>query len=690
MKRILIILIWTLCSAIQIMAIPADSKPQSVVQADGTTLTIRLHGDETYHFFATIDDQVVVQDGKGTWYYANYSEIGEIQPSSMMAHNIGMRDSEEMKFLNEREKNGITAVIRQHISRKWTEMCSINNMKRMNRVAQRLFDSPGQYKGKKHGLVILVEFANLNMASSNSRQEYERRFNEKGYTQDGHVGSVSDYFRDQSYGAFEISFDIVGPVKMSRNYGYYGTDGAGNRGHDQHADEMIREACCLADPYVNFKDYDWNNDGEVDQVYIIYAGYGQATGGPSNSIWPHESQLMYYKDGTIKLDGTTINTYACSNELYGDNRERYMGIGTACHEFSHCLGLPDTYDTDYSGAFGMSYWGVMNSGSYSGPNGRGEVPCGYTAFERWYVGWLEMKDITFSQWIKNLPDLERFPIAYRLRSENTYDEYYILENRQGTKWFSYVDQKKGLHGMLITHIDYDESAWHRNEVNISPSRQRMTIIPADGNYDQSTIGLVNDLFPGSNEVTFVNNTSHYECGGKLNNPNADGTFTMNTTISEIEENKEDGTISLCVVLNRDLAIPKAYDAIWYPGKGIHFQWGHSFGAVTYDVQVLKVISNNPLQTERQEITGIRDEYYDFDISDYRNLLLRVRSRRGSICSEWSNIVTAEALPEGILHTNIVDNTDINYYNIKGQLVQKGSIHGIVIKNLNKSKYIQIR
>lgn len=686
MKRVLSLLIWTLCFAMHCMAIPADPRPRSVCQADGSTLVVRQYGDESYHFFATMDGLIVVEDGSRGWYYADCTKAEGMRPSVMMAHNADMRDVEEIRFLNERDASGKTAALQQHITKKWTETYKINNEKRRNRAVQSVLDTQGQYIGKKRGLVVLVEFANLSMVSSTSKQDYDERFNKTDYIHDGHVGSVSDYFRDQSYGKFELAFDVVGPVKLSRNYGYYGTDGTSGSGNDLHADEMVREACCLADPYVNFRDYDWNHDGEADQVYVIYAGYGQATGGASNTIWPHESQLMFYKDGTVELDGTVVNTYACSNELYGEEGELYMGIGTACHEFSHCLGLPDTYDTDYSGAFGMGDWGIMNGGSYNGPNGRAEVPCGYTAFERWYVGWLDMKDILISQRITDLSDLEKHPVAYRLCSENNPMEYYVFENRQGTKWFSYVGTLHGPHGMLVTHIDYDAQAWRDNVVNPTPFAQRMTIIPADGNYMRSDSGLQGDLFPGANEVTVLNNTSHYNAGGKLNHENADGTFTMNASISEIEES--DGNISFSAVLNRDLATPLALSATWTGDGRLRFRWSRAVGAQHYDVQALRIDSCMPFKTESYEFFGLTTNFCDLDMTVYHSLLLRVRSRRGSLYSDWSNVVEAESVPESLLQVTTKEKTDI-YYNIKGQQSPPGQAKGIIISSTNKKKYFPI-
>lgn len=674
------------------MAIPADPKPRSVIQADGSTLVVRLCGDEFYHFFATIDGQVVVEDGKNGWFYADCNEDGVIRPSSVLAHNADLRDARETDFLNQRESNGKSAAIRQYISRAWTQKYTLNNEKRINRAARRVLDGPGHYIGKKRGLVILVEFANLSMESPTSQQDYDDRFNQKNYSKDGHVGSVSDYFLDQSYGAFELTFDVIGPVKLSRNYGYYGTDGTGTQGHDQHADEMIREACSLADPYVNFEDYDWDHDGEADQVYIIYAGYGQATGGADNTVWPHESHLECSKDGTIELDNTVINTYACSNELYGDNRELYMGIGTACHEFSHCLGLPDTYDTDYSGAYGMGYWGVMNSGSYNGPQGRAEVPCGYTAFERWYVGWLEMNDITTSRWVSQLPDLEQSPVAFRMRSENTPDEYFIFENRQGTKWFSYVSQISAPHGMLVTHIDYDARAWRDNVVNPSPTLQRMTIIPADGEYQNTFKGLNGDLFPGTSEVTLLDNKSHYATGAKLNHANSDGSFTMNATISQIEESEDDGSISFCAVLNRDLETPTALSAVWEGDHGLRLRWNRAVGALSYEVQLLKVVSHDPLLTERKDFHDITTCYCDIDLNDYKDIFFRVRSCRGNLYSDWSAVTEVENVRESLKQVVSDDGID-TYYNINGRPIQHNSYHqdrGIVISAATQKKIVYLR
>ena len=71
---------------------------------------------------------------------------------------------------------------------------------------------------------------------------------------------------------------------------------------DMHPATMVIEALKLADSQVNYADYDWDGDGEVEQVYVVYAGQGEADGGAANTIWPHEWKLLssanYYGDGT--------------------------------------------------------------------------------------------------------------------------------------------------------------------------------------------------------------------------------------------------------------------------------------------------------------------------------------------------------------------------------------------------------
>ena len=206
------------------------------------------------------------------------------------------------------------------------------------------------YYGKKKGIIILVNFADIAFQEGHDSVLVQRIMNEENFREDPFVGSVYDYFRDQSNGLFELQFDVFGPVTLSKERAYYGRNN--DDGIDSHTGEMVGEAVLLMKDMVeDWHQYDWDDDGQVDQMFVFYAGVGEADTGIEDVIWPHKYDLYsagYYGDGpgVVTVDENLLaNTYACSAELNGDNS--LFGIGTMCHEFSHCLGLPDFYDTTY-------------------------------------------------------------------------------------------------------------------------------------------------------------------------------------------------------------------------------------------------------------------------------------------------------------------------------------------------------
>ena len=375
----------------------------------------------------------------------------------------------------------------------------------------------------KHGLVILVQFADYGFKFDQA--ELDAQYNEPGYHEWGHIGSVKDYFRDQSYGQFELTFDIIGPYTLSRNRSYYGQNF--NQGdyasEDQHVGEMVIEACQLADADIDYSRYDWNGDGEAEQVLILYAGGGEhQLGAKSDLIYSKEWTLTHNKNylgdgtGAQTLDGTRIDNYAVICELNTPDREAagLNGIGNACHEFSHCLGLPDFYDTKNNGGSGMTHWDLLDYGSYNGPTMNGEVPAPYTAYERWFCGWLEPEVLNQDTPATSatLPCLQDQPTAFRIPNPDHADQYYLLENRQPRGWDSYTAGSSA-HGMLVIRVDYSAQAWAENTVNSVPGRQRMTYLPADGAFDgggltHSEAEMAGDLYPGTTGSTLLGLYGH--------------------------------------------------------------------------------------------------------------------------------------------------------------------------------------
>ena len=669
-----------LLRAISALAVPANSNLVGILQKDSSMLHVRLYGDEYFHFYLTSDYLFVAPDTCGRWCYMEY-ENGEFFLTQMLAHDIEKRDEEETSFVKGNSLKLDFQKQKEVVCAKW------NNIRKPDENRRTIYHfkalQHGTYFGKKKGLVILVDFSNKTMKSSTAQKDFYRMFNEPGYSENNHVGSVSDYFRDQSYGKFQIEFDVVGPISLPNTFGYYGTNGLSvNHNHDKNAHEMIYDACLRADKMINYSDYDWDADGKVDQVFVVYAGYGEATGGPSNTIWPHESELHYYYDDPLVLDNVIIDKYACSNELY-TYTDTYMGIGTACHEFSHCLGLPDLYDTEYTGAFGMSYWSVMNSGSYSGPTGVGEVPCGYTAFERWYAGWLEFTDAPSTIRIENMRDLGNEPVAYRIQNEGNNDEFYTIEYRNGEKWFGYAKTYSNPHGLLITHIDYDSNAWIKNRVNLSPKHQRMSPILADNQYGESYADLMGDLFPGLKNVVVLDDSSHVETGGILFTQNRDGTNKMGITVNQIVEN-EDRTASFNIIFNNDLYAPKDIVVSELFTNGFGISWEPVAMAESYSIEISWLESKKPYVKKVEIINDITEHSFKFeDLSD-NTYNYRVRANRENISTEWSPYNSFDFKVQDIVDAldAVIENGNHCIYDLLGKRISYNPKPGIYIVKRN--------
>ncbi len=452
--------------------------------------------------------------------------------------------------------------------------------------------------GTRKGLLILVNFNGKNekmIHGDDSKRIFDQMLNGLNDTYGDNYGSVREYFRDQSYGQFDITFDVVGPVTVSHNMSYYGANN--DNDEDQNPEEMIVEAIKLADPEVNFADYDWDGDGEVENIYVTYAGYGEAQGASENTIWPHAWALSESNFGAQEADGVKISTYACGSELNGTSGTKIDGIGTMCHEYSHCLGLPDFYDIDYSGGHGMFDWDLMDSGSY---NGDGYCPAGYTAYEREFCGWLTYEELQPNTKISDMPCISDMGVAYVIYNDANHNEYFVLANHQKKGW----NKKEAGHGLLILHVDYNQSVWAENGPNDNPSRQRMTIIPADNKFDYETTtsgskyyyANAGDTYPGSTGNTELTDDS--KPAAKLNNANTDGRKYMHKPITNISENN--GLISFYFMKEPVVVEVPVIDDVETGAYGttISLMWNAVGEAVSYDFRYS--ITPKPAEGEETE------------------------------------------------------------------------------------------
>lgn len=465
------------------IAAPSRRNIVTVNQSDGTSLNVVLQGDERLHYYATADDGVVVTQGEhGCFYYAALTDEGHLQPTGRLAHNEPQRSAEERALLLQLNSVEMPAKMAERSAAK-------------GRVRQAAGQTQVPNNGGVRIPVILVQFQDVKFREGEeAKQKYEQRMNGVNYKGDGGYGSVKDYFVAQSDSLFMPQFDVIGPITTDNKMQYYGEND--QTGSDKRVGEMIEEACRKAKTagFVDdFSVYDNDGDKEVDVVYIIYAGFGEAvTGADPNTVWPHQWELASAIGRSLTLDEVKLNKYACNNELFGTTSMDYGidGIGTFCHEFSHCLGLPDFYDTRGSN-FGMDVWSVMDYGCY---NNMGKTPCNYTAYEREFMGWMPIQTVSGTTSV-TLGELHETKMAYRVYNEadKTGNEYFIFENRQRVGWDGYLNG----HGMLLIQVDYKASDWLNNTVNVVAKRQRMRFIPADSTYVATGSSYAGDLFPGS-------------------------------------------------------------------------------------------------------------------------------------------------------------------------------------------------
>ena len=452
MKKLLFCLC-AIASSLSLWAVTATPYPFTVTQPDGTTITVRLHGDE-YHSYYTTEEGTPLRRLENGFFVEDYTVLEEFPQVAAQRRASAIRPRQEAtKF---------------------------------------------PLQGSPKSLVLLVGFKDLPFEQS--LEDFDKLLNQSGYNYNGATGSCRDYFIAASDSVFQPQFDVYGPFTVDGNMADYGAEN-GNT-HDKDPYSMVIDACVKASENgVDFSQYDTDNDGVLDNVFIYYAGHNQAEGGPANSIWPHKASVAWRN---ARVDGKYLATYACTSEYSGSAGTRRASIGTFCHEFGHVLGLPDLYDTGYK-YYTVSNWSIMCSGNY---NNNGRTPPTYSAYERFYLGWLAPEQLTEKGIYSMEPLLETnqaYLIAdktHNLNGDNPNpNEFFLLEYRTKTGWDTYLPGS----GMLVWHIDYLASAWYSNTPNNGPNFLRIHMEEANGiGWEQrknGENGRTSDPYPGTNNVT---------------------------------------------------------------------------------------------------------------------------------------------------------------------------------------------
>ena len=449
-----------LSGALQILlAVPAYPGKIKVTQPDGSVLTIRIHGDEWFHYITDESGRVVAQGADGFYRQA------EMPTAAQQEEALQMR------------------LQAQQIRR------------------QAVLAAP-RNQGTCRVPVVLVNFSDTKFVTEDPATAFSNLLNQEGYSANDGTGSVRDYYLENSHGIFEPIFDVYGPVDLSKTSEYY----AYNK--TARASEALIEACNLLDDEVDFSQYSSDNK-RVDMILMYYAGKNQAEGGGETTIWPHQSSVW-----SQPYDGVRLGRYFCTSELglyqyqSGNYTYRMCGIGTTCHEFGHSLGLPDMYDEDYEengSAGGLYSYSTMCDGSY---NNNGRTPPYFNSEELKILGWsVEETEITGSG------DITIFPIRNGVvyKTATTVDgEYFVYECRDRSGWDRYIPSG----GLLVYHVDKSNNPvgrykaynlWNMNAINNYGDHPCCYLIPAESQSDLNYGGnRANIPFPGNKRVkTYV-------------------------------------------------------------------------------------------------------------------------------------------------------------------------------------------
>ena len=468
MRKILSLII-VCVFAVTASAVPARRVWRTVTQPDGSQIEVMTVGDEFYHYTVNKAGQEV------------------------------------------REVNGMYEVVGQAPTE------AVAKARRAKSVARRQRKDIGTEPNlAPKGVVILANFANKSMQSAHTQATFDELCNSLNCMVNSGYPSAGQYFADQSNGAYRPQFDVFGPVNLTRNVAYYGTDNPGSdEGDDQHATDAVVEACRLANEQftINWADYDSDSDGYVDFVYVIYAGKGQADGGTSETIWPHnwsvvaarQNKYCTYSAAQCTVGGKKLDNYAMSGEMSGNS---LGGIGTLCHEFGHVMGLPDFYDTEYGTNYNNMLtpndWDVMDGGAYGGD---GHCPPNYSPWEKEFFGW--HKTINLGSEGQNVTlyanGTENYQ-AYQITTSGSYvgpttaGLRYYIENRQAVGW----DAPLTGHGMLIWKVTFNASKWSDNTPNNTANDPYYTIVSAYGSMigsDRDGDYCPQNTFPGTKKKT---------------------------------------------------------------------------------------------------------------------------------------------------------------------------------------------
>lgn len=474
------------------LAVPAFPKPVTVKQPDGTSITIRIRGDEHLHWTETTDGYTLLKDGQGYLAFAEKDKSGNLVASSIRyfgssADAKAKGISPKLMFSAEQKREALA----KPLSREYNKMPAALAAKAADK-SQFLIDGTFPSTGKRKLLVLLVNYSDTQ--NRYSRQAIQDMMTKENY---GGIGSLRDYYLEQSYGKLDLDITVSDWITLPKTKGTYGADGAAT---------MIYDALSQLTQTLDLKQFDNDGDGILDGLAVIHQGTGAEASQDASDIWSHSS-IIYGQT----FNGVTVRRYTIEPEI-NYHTQKLQNIGVIAHEFGHALGAPDFYDTDYttSGEFnGTGIWDLLANGAWCGDYG--SRPTGINAWQKYQWGWTEPTLLDESATISDMPSATDEPVAYRMET-GTPGEYFIMENRQNTKGF---DASLPGHGLIVYHVNENliKSKIYTNDINAAYPQGIYTVCSDAGvepDAQPTSYGNVNSQyapFPGAaGHTEFSDNT----------------------------------------------------------------------------------------------------------------------------------------------------------------------------------------
>ncbi len=472
--------IWSVCALLLFaalafprvgVAVQASPEPFVEKQPDGSTVTLRIHGDEHFHWLEDLDGFTVVQSAQKEFVYGERNATGRVVPTAL---RVG-RDNPARAGLTRR-------ILPSREIRAQSHLHANDGAEASESEDGPLLMDP--ITGVKRNLVVLMRFSDHATRTLPTPANYDTLFNSVGGDPTyAPTGSVRDYYTEASYGQMTLLSTVVAWVDLPQTEAYYANGVSGLGG--SKVQEALLYALNAIDSTVNFNDFDTVSDGVIDAIAFVHSGYGaefggtDADGAPSTSrIWSHKYAIF---PGWSSAEGVTVSNYHINPGLWSTSGSAIGRIGVICHETGHFFGLPDLYDTDAGAGDGIGSWGLMaNSWGFDGSQ---LYPPQFCSWSKMQLGWLTPIDLD-TPGNYALPTYHGTPTALKISANFPDGEYLLLENRQPLGFEA--DMPQG--GLAIFHIDENagyntqgfpgQTGWPENG-----NHYRVALLQADGNYD---------------------------------------------------------------------------------------------------------------------------------------------------------------------------------------------------------------